>query len=282
MNAAPIACFVRRARIAVLGLGVLLAGTAAPGLAQERRALVIGNARYLHVTPLRNPAHDAERVAASLKDVGFKVTLLRDATLQQMADSAETFGHAIGRGDIVFLYFAGHGVQYAAENYLIPVDADVSMPAQLRQQAYPLGRLLAALPADGRAASIVVLDACRNNPFAERSPAYARALSPSSTAAVAPSVPAGLSQIEQLPGNTLVAFATAPGKVALDGSGRNSPYAEALAEVIQSEGLEVTAVFQEATLRVKRNTGFRQEPWVNWSLNDKVVLKKRKGNNIIF
>lgn len=267
-------------RLATFALWTLLACTAALCQGQERQALVIGNARYQHVTPLRNPARDAELIAASLKEVGFRVTLLRDATLQQMADGASAFGRGIARGDIVFLYFAGHGVQYAAENYLIPVDADVSVPAQLRERAYPLGRLLAALPADGRAASIVVLDACRNNPFAERSPAYARALSPAS---VAPSaVPAGLSQIEHLPGNTLVAFATSPGKAALDGTGRHSPYAEALAEVIRGEGLEVTAVFQEATLRVKRSTEFRQEPWVNWSLNDKVVLKKRKGNNIIF
>jgi uncharacterized caspase-like protein len=266
-----------------LVLGLLLASLSFQCAAGERRALVIGNARYLHVAPLENPSRDAELVAASLEHVGFKVTLLRDATLQQMAEGAAAFGRGIGRGDIAFLYFAGHGVQYAAENYLIPVDADVTVPEQLRQRAFPLGRLLAALPADGRAASIVVLDACRNNPFAERSPAYARALNPSLSASSAPSaLPAGLSQIEQLPGNTLVAFATSPGKVALDGSGRNSPYAEALAEVIRGEGLEVTAVFQEATLRVKRSTGFRQEPWVNWSLNDKVVLKKRKGNNIIF
>lgn len=270
----------RTRRITHFTLGVLLAWTAHSCVAQQRQALVIGNARYLHVTPLRNPTHDAELMAASLKEVGFAVTLLRNATLAQMAESAAAFGRGIGRGDIVFLYFAGHAVQYAAENYLIPIDADVSVPAQLRQRAYPLGQLLAALPPDGRAASIVVLDACRNNPFAERSPAYARALNPAVVGST--EVPAGLSQIEQLPGNTLVAFATAPGKVALDGQGRHSPYAEALAEVIRDEGLEVTAVFQEATLRVKRSTGFRQEPWVNWSLNDKVVLKKRKGNNIIF
>jgi uncharacterized protein len=262
-------------------LGALLAWFASSTcLAQERRALVIGNSRYAHVTPLANPVHDAELMAVSLKEVGFKVMFLRDATLREMADGAEQFGRAIGRGDIVFVYFAGHGVQYAAENFLIPVDAEVSVPAQLRQRAYPLGRLLAALPVDGRAASIVVLDACRNNPFVERSPAYSRALNADSPGPAAPA--AGLSQIEQLPGNTLLAFATAPGKVALDGAGRHSPYAEALADVIRGEGLEVTSVFQEATLRVKRSTAFRQEPWVNWSLNGQVFLKKRKGNTIIF
>jgi uncharacterized caspase-like protein len=269
-------------RQAASALLALCTGAMGPAwsAAPSRHALVIGNARYEHVEPLRNPAADARLIADSLKRVGFDVMLLQDATLQQMAQAADEFGRKLRRGDIAFLYFAGHGVQYGGDNYLIPVDARVDVPAQLRERTLPLGRLLAAMPDDGRSANIIVLDACRNNPFAARSPAYARALNPGGTSS-AP-VPVGLSHFDRLPSNTLIAYATSPGKAALDGSGANSPYAEALAGVMLAEGLEVTAVFQEATLRVKQKTGFEQEPWMNWSLNDRVILKKRKGNNIIF
>ncbi len=253
--------------------------------AQTRQALVIGNAAYRHTDPLRNSVNDAELIAASLQKIGFKVTLLRDATLQQMTGAATAFGRSIGRGDISFVYFAGHGVQHGGENYLIPVDASVERPEELRSHAFPISQLFAALPTDGRASNIVVLDACRNNPFAGRSPAYTRALNagkPDERGLARVEVPAGLSQLDNVPGNTLIAYATSPGKVALDGDGRNSPYAEALASVMLDEGLEVTAVFQEATLLVKRSTRYQQEPWMNWSLNDKVFFKRRKSNNVIF
>lgn len=263
-------------------LALLLLACALPfAAAQTRQALVIGNARYQHVEPLRNPLNDAELIAATLGRIGFQVTLLRDATLDQMLQAAADFGRGLRQGDIAFAYFAGHGVQYGGENYLVPVDADVQRPEQLAQRTFPAGRLLAALPADGRTANIVVLDACRNNPFAGRSPAYARALNATGGAGRT-EVPAGLSQLDHVPGNTLIAYATSPGKVALDGRGRNSPYAEALARVMLDEGLEVTALFQEATLIVKHSTGFEQEPWMNWSLNDRVFFKKRKNNNVIF
>jgi uncharacterized caspase-like protein len=261
------------------------AATHLPCAAQARQALVIGNAHYQYVDALRNPVNDAELLAASLRQVGFQVTLLRDATLDQMSRAATEFGRSLRRDDIAFVYFAGHGVQYGGENYLIPVDADVALPDQLRQRAFPIGQLFAALPADGRSSNIVVLDACRNNPFAGRSPAYSRALEagqPGARGQGNVDVPAGLSQVDSVPGNTLIAYATSPGKVALDGAGRNSPYAEALAGVMLGEGLEVTAVFQEATLQVKRSTGFQQEPWMNWSLNNRVIFKKRKSNHIVF
>lgn len=264
----------------------LLAAGPSTSFAQARQALVIGNAAYQFADPLRNSVNDAELLAASLRKIGFKVTLLRDATLAQMTRAANDFGRGLERGDVAFVYFAGHGVQHGGDNYLIPVDARVEQPDELRAQAFPIGQLFAALPADGRSSNIVVLDACRNNPFAGRSPAYSRALNaggkPDERGLARVEVPAGLSQLEHVPGNTLIAYATSPGKVALDGDGRNSPYAEALASVMLDEGLEVTAVFQEATLLVKRATRFQQEPWMNWSLNDRIFFKKRKSNNVIF
>jgi uncharacterized caspase-like protein len=270
-------------RACTLALALLLPPLLAA--AQARLALVVGNAAYRHTDPLRNSVNDAELIAASLKKIGFKVTLLRDATLREMAGAAADFGRSIGRGDIAFVYFAGHGVQHGGENYLIPVDASVEQPDELRSHAFPISQLFSALPTDGRASNIVVLDACRNNPFAGRSPAYTRALNagkPDERGIARVEVPAGLSQLDNVPGNTLIAYATSPGKVALDGDGRNSPYAEALSSVMLDEGLEVTAVFQEATLLVKRNTRYQQEPWMNWSLNDKVFFKRRKSNNVIF
>ena len=264
---------------------LLLAAFQLPCAAQARQALVIGNAAYQHADPLRNSVNDAELITASLKKIGFNVTLLRDASLLQMARAATDFGASLRRGDIAFIYFAGHGVQHGGENYLIPVEANVQQPDELRQRAFPISQLFAALPADGRASNIVVLDACRNNPFVGRSPAYSRSLNkgkPEERGLVRDEVPAGLSQLDNVPGNTLIAYATSPGKVALDGEGRNSPYAEALSSVMLDEGLEITAVFQEATLLVKRSTRYQQEPWMNWSLNDKVYFKKRKSNNVIF
>ena len=264
---------------------LLLAAFQLPCAAQARQALVIGNAAYQHADPLRNSVNDAELITASLKKIGFNVTLLRDASLLQMARAATDFGASLRRGDIAFIYFAGHGVQHGGENYLIPVEANVQQPDELRQRAFPISQLFAALPADGRASNIVVLDACRNNPFVGRSPAYSRSLNkgkPEERGLVRDEVPAGLSQLDNVPGNTLIAYATSPGKVALDGEGRNSPYAEALSSVMLDEGLEITAVFQEATLLVKRSTHYQQEPWMNWSLNDKVYFKKRKSNNVIF
>lgn len=264
---------------------LLVLGFAVPAAAQTRHALVIGNAQYANVEPLRNSVNDAQLIARSLQAIGFRVTLLSDATLTQMARATTDFGKSLARGDIAFVYFAGHGVQHGGENYLIPVDARIEQPEELRQGAFPISQLFAALPADGRSANIVVLDACRNNPFAGRSPAYTRALNlgkPDERGLARVEVPAGLSQLDNVPGNTLIAYATSPGKVALDGDGRNSPYAEALASVMQDEGLEVTAIFQEATLLVKKSTRFQQEPWMNWSLNDKVFFKKRKSNNVIF
>ena len=270
-----------KAALAVL----LLGGFAGLCSAQSRQALVIGNAQYSHVDPLKNSVNDAELIAKSLKKVGFSVTLLRDASLAEMQKSATAFGKGISRGDIAFVYFAGHGVQHGGENYLIPVDATIEQPDELRQKAFPISQLFAALPADGRSANIVVLDACRNNPFSGRSPAYSRSLSggkPDERGLARVEVPVGLSQLDSVPGNTLIAYATSPGKVAMDGEGRNSPYAEALASVMLDEGLEVTAIFQEATLLVKKSTRFQQEPWMNWSLNERVIFKKRKNNTIVF
>lgn len=266
-------------------MACLLGGVAGLCHAESRLALVIGNAKYQHVDPLRNSANDAELIAKSLKKVGFKVTLLIDASLAQMNASAADFGKSISKGDIAFVYFAGHGVQHGGDNYLIPVDAAIDQPEELRQRAFPINQLFAVLPADGRSSNIVVLDACRNNPFAGQSPAYSRALNsgkPDARGLARVEVPVGLSQLDSVPGNTLIAYATSPGKVAMDGEGRNSPYAEALASVMLDEGLEVTAIFQEATLLVKKSTKFQQEPWMNWSLNDRVIFKKRKSNTIVF
>lgn len=112
-----------RALIALLALSAL-----APVMAQDRHALVIGNSRYEHADPLRNAGNDAQLIARSLRQIGFKVELLQDATLTQMIAAATTLGRRLGRGDIAFVYFAGHGVQHAGDNYLIPVDATVERP----------------------------------------------------------------------------------------------------------------------------------------------------------
>ena len=213
----------------------------------QRYALVIGNAAY-EASPLRNPVNDARDMAAALQDLGFDVDLLLDATLPQIEAAIEQLNQNLRRGGIGMVFYAGHGIQVNGENYLMPIGANINREQDVRYEAYPLGRLLGSLEDADNDLNIVILDACRNNPFA-------RQWRSSST---------GLAPVQSARG-TLVAYATYPGGLADDGPGRNGVYTEALLEHIRAP-LNVELMLKQVRADVIEATNERQVPWESSSL----------------
>ncbi|MBP1875952.1 hypothetical protein J2Z19_005700 [Ensifer adhaerens] len=215
--------------------------------ASVRHALLIGNSRYEVATPLRNPENDIEIVGTALEKSGFAVTKVANARASDTLSAIEAFVKrlAVAENPVVMVYFAGHGVQLAGENYLLPVDAKLGSEEELRSVALSLGELTRRLDAVKSSLQIVVLDSCRNNPF-EQTRGLRRGL------ATAP---------ERL--GRIVAYSTSPGNVATDGDTGASPYATALAESVRIPGLSIEGVFKRVRATVQERTGGKQEPWEN-------------------
>lgn len=251
------------------GVTVKAKTSATQSSSQPRRlALVVGNSAYRHSGALANPARDAELMAKTLKGVGFQLVgggAQTDLSYAQFNQAVEAFGDMLHAGDVALFYYSGHGLQVAGENYLVPVDANIKSEGEIRVKAVPVNLLFAKLDAVQNGVNIVVLDACRNNPFA-------RSFRSSG---------GGLAQMNA-PNGTLVAFSTAPGQVAEDGSGRNSAYTAALAKHIQEPGILVEQVFKRVRFDVSGATKGVQTPWENTSLTgnfkfidgDALALKK--------
>ena len=239
------------AAIVAIGLAVVLA-LGRPAAAEQRVALVIGNASYATVPALSNPANDAALMASTLGDVGFDVVTARDADRDEMAAAIREFGtrlRAAGPEAIGLFYYAGHGVQANGVNYLIPVDAPIGNEADLETAAVSAQWVMSQMAYAGNALNIVILDACRNNPFAGGFRALGR----------------GLARMDA-PSGALVAYAAAPGQTAADGSGTNSPYTAALAEAMRTPGLDIEGVFKRVRVAVESATGRAQTPWEESSL----------------
>ena len=214
-------------------------------------ALVLGNGDYA-VGPLANPTNDARLISTTLESRGFEVRIVEDADLRSMQRAIVEFGRALrasGDDTVGMVYYAGHAVQSSGENYLIPVDADIQDELDLPIQTVEVEYIMRTLDAAGNSLNIVVLDACRNNPF--------RSMSRSGTR--------GLAKVDA-PQGTLLAYSTAPGAVALDGNTDNSPYTKALASVLRQPGLPVEQVFKQVRIRVMETTGQQQVPWESSSL----------------
>lgn len=227
---------------------------AAPGPRQT--ALVIGNGAYPG-TPLRNAVNDARLVAATLRDLGFHVQQLEDAALPQMVDGLRDWLANGQDAQTRFFFYAGHGLQFRGQNYLLPVDAVLRSDADVLQRAVnasELGDGLARVPSG---VSIVVLDACRN--VAHNSVLLAASARTRDTRGMSGSDP-GLASVLPARG-TLIAYSTAPGEYALDGQGTHSAYSRHLAAVMATPGLPVEAVFKRVRVLVARDTGNRQVPW---------------------
>lgn len=216
--------------------------------ASQRVALVVGNNAYRDA-PLLNPVNDARAMAAALEKAGFTVMLRTDATQRELLESLREFGTRLQRGGTGVFYFAGHGMQIKGRNYLIPVGADIQREDEVAYQSLDAQAVLDKMESAGNGANLVILDACRNNPFA-------RSFRSSSQ---------GLAQMEA-PVGTLVAFATAPGSVASDGQGSHGLYTHHLLRAIAQPGLKVEDVFKQVRVAVRRESQGRQVPWESTSL----------------
>lgn len=243
-----------RANIAVrfvfASLLVLVAGmpAAAQGVAAKRVALVIGNSTYKE-QPLKNPANDAKAMAAKLRQIGFQVIERQNATKTQMERAVADFGEALSAGAVGLFYYAGHGLQVSGRNFLVPVDAQITSEQRVRLETVDVDVVLDQMDAAKSGVNLVILDACRNNPFERRFRATG----------------GGLAQINA-PQGTLIAYATAPGKVAADGDGANGLYTTRLLQHIGTPGMAVEEVFKRVRIDVSRDTNADQTPWESSSL----------------
>jgi hypothetical protein len=225
-----------------------------------RQALVIGNGSYA-ASPLKNPVNDAADLAAALKMSGFKVTLLKDADQRQMEEAIIRFGKRLRKGGTGLFYYAGHGIQYRGRNYLIPLKARIESESDVKYEAVDAGRVLGKMEDAGNAINIVILDACRNNPFARSFRSATQ----------------GLARMDA-PTGSLVAYATAPGSVAADGRGRNGVYTKYLLQYMQQPDLTVNQVLMKVRKAVLRETGKKQTPWESSSLTGDFYF--RQGGSI--
>lgn len=248
----------RLGRLAAAGAGIpwLRAAASTPGAA--RVALVIGNAGY-ETAPLRNPVRDARAMAALLTELGFEVHAVHDASQQALRDSLARFGQRLqGRQATALLYYAGHGVQIDWRNYLLPVDARLRTAADVQAQGLDVQQVLATCRAAGTHTNVLVLDACRDNPFGGQG---------------GQAGPRGLAPMDAPPG-TFFAYATAPGNVADDGSEAdgNGLYTRFLLQELRRPQARIEEVFKRVRLQVRLATQGRQVPWESTSLEDEIVF----------
>ena len=226
-------------------------GTAEPQAVRAARvALVIGNGAYAE-SPLKNPAHDARAVALALQQCGFQVQTLVDATLPQMEAALRQFGQRLkASGGVGLFYYAGHGMQVGGANYLIPVASGITEEDEVKFKALDANQVLAKLESAGNGLNLMILDACRNDPFR-------RAWQRGGTG--------GLAQMEA-PTGTYIAFATSPGRTASDGGGEHGLYTQEFLGALQQPGLKVEEVFKRVRVGVKRLSRDQQVPWDSSSL----------------
>ena len=230
---------------------LLCAGMGSVAHAEKRVALVIGNSAYRTVPALPNPAPDARLISDTLWSLGFKIVgggAQLDLDKAGFDDALQKFGKELAGADVALFYYAGHGVETHGLNYLVPVDAHPADEGDVFAQMIGMSGILDLLEKSGTRINLVLLDACRDNPFRDR----------------VHSTTSGLAQMPA-PVGTLISFATQPRSVALDGDGGHSPYTSALAEAMQQPGAGLFKTFNEVGLAVEKATGGQQLPWVSSS-----------------
>ena len=217
----------------------------------KRIALVVGNANY-KVRPLKNSRNDADDISRSLKATGFEVIDLRDATLPQMRTALRQFGDRLISNDVGLVYYSGHGVEVKGRNYFIPVNADIQREDEIADQGLDVSLILEKMSTAGKGVNILIVDACRDDPFGRSFRSSSR----------------GLANMDA-PRGTIIAYATSPGKVASDGDPRerNSPYTKHLVKAMQSPNKPIEQVFKEVRRAVQDETKNQQTPWENTSLS---------------
>jgi hypothetical protein len=221
---------------------------------QPKFALVIGNANY-EEERLENPVNDATDMAKALREIGFEVTLLQNQDLRSMENAIAVFSQQLRKGGVGVFYYAGHGVQVQGENYLIPLKAQLQNEKDARYEAVALGKVLNAMEEARNQVNIVIIDACRNNPFYRRWRSSGRGSNVRGLAAVFP------------PSGIIIAYATREGNTAEDGTGRrNSPFTSALLENIKKPNIDVQLMFRRVSTAVKQKTNAAQQPWTEGNL----------------
>lgn len=238
--------------IFVVGLSIF---SSRPALAEKRVALVIGNSAYQNVGKLANPANDADAMSATLKAAGFDaVDLKRDLRANEMRRALRDFSDRARDADVAIVYFAGHGIEVDGTNYLIPVDAVLERDIDAYDEAIALDRIMTVVE-PAKKLRLVILDACRDNPFSKT---MKRTLSRS--------IGRGLAKVEPNSPNTLIAYAAKAGSTAADGEGKNSPFTAALIKHLPKPGLDLRKAFGFARDEVLKATNNKQEPFIYGSL----------------
>ncbi len=232
--------------------------------AERRIALVIGNSAY-KVGPLPNPVNDATDVAAALRGLGFTVTLKVNLSHREMIVAIQEFGKALQAGGVGLFYYAGHATQVNGENYLIPVSANIQAEEELEYESVNAGRVIAQMRSARNRLNIVIMDSCRDNPFVKEGRSGAGR---------------GLAVLNAT-GGMLIAYSTAPGAIASDGSGRNSPYTSSLLKYLPQKSLRIEDVFKRTRAEVMRRTDYKQTPWESSSLVEDYCLSGDCGGLII-
>jgi hypothetical protein len=236
--------------------------------APKRSALVIGNGAY-EDEALANAVNDAEDVARTLREIGFQVTLLRNADKRTINEAVDSFRRQLSQGDYGLFYFSGHGIQVAGENYLIPLKANLSIEANVKYDGVPLGTIINAVEASRATARIIIIDACRDNPFYRRWGSINRSLT---TRGLANPIVSGR--------GTLIAFSTAPDQKAEDGiGGRNSPFTTYLLRHLKASNLDVRLMLGKVREDVLQATQNKQIPWTNESLTGEVYLNPKASQS---
>jgi TPR repeat protein len=237
-------------RVLTFLLCALFATTGA--LAETRVAFVVGNAAYEHAGNLANPVNDATDVATLLERLNFDVVLGVDLTEDEFGNKLAEFANKLQTADVALFYYAGHGIQYEGENYLIPVDAALENDIRVRRETMSLEEVVDQM--QGTRVRLVFIDACRNNPFAEKM----RSASVGTNRAL--SIGRGLALPSVSGRDMLIAFAAEPDKVAADGTGRNSPFTKAMLKHLPTPGEDITAVLRLVTSDVRKETNGEQSP----------------------
>ena len=215
---------------------------------KTRTALIIGNSAYKN-SSLKNPVNDATDMARTLRDKGFDVILITNADQKAVERNIRKFGRKLRKGGVGLFYYAGHGVQVRGINYLIPVGADIQAEHEVKYKAVPAEYVLGEMESADSPMNIVILDACRDNPFARSFRSSTR----------------GLARMNA-PKGTIIVYSTSPGNVAQDGAGRNAPFTKYLVKEIRESNLEIDPLLREVRRQVLRETNNKQMPWAETSL----------------
>src|SRR4051794_615280 len=251
---------------------VLIGASSTAALADKRVALIIGNSAYKTVARLSNPANDARLIGDMFRNAGFeRVDVRLDLGVQEMRKSLREFGARAREAEIAVIYYAGHGIELDGVNYLIPTDASLEADSDVLDEAVALDRVLFAIE-PAKQLRLVVLDACRDNPFAKT---MKRTVAARSTGR-------GLAKVEPSSPNTMIAFSAKAGSTAADGDASNSPFAVAFVAHLPKPGLDLRRAFGFVRDDVLKATGYRQEPYVYGSLggNDVALVPSAPAETV--